>query len=171
MRFTTDIVWKKVADSWQLANGEEILLSIGKEQKGIRPLYLEDRSFSFTKKGSWNTSWHIFNANKQEILHLKFGLWSSKGRIEFQDGHSYGVVFKNMASLQIIIRDTKYGDDLICYQLNKNEVGKMYPNVTLFKNELATDKLLFLLAMGMCLFLEFHENEFDLTTFILLCTA
>lgn len=171
MTITSDIKWTKEKDTWQLSNGEEVMLSLGAKQKGTRPFFMEDRLFQIFEKGIWNPIWYIENQRKKKILQMKFGLWSSKGEIRFQDGALYQCYFKNSPCLKLIIRDLRYKEDLISFQVDKGKDGKLLPKMTLHQREMFTDKLLFLLALGMGLFLHYHENEMDFTTLILLLTA
>ncbi|HMQ00025.1 MAG TPA: hypothetical protein PKC24_09600 [Cyclobacteriaceae bacterium] len=171
MKFTTNLSWKKVADSWQLAHGEEMLLSIGKEQKSIRPLYMEGKLFQIVRSSSWNNSWKIISNSDSQILQLKFGFWDSKGKIKFSDGHIYELVFKNNPSLHFIIRDLRFGESLISYDLDMQSDGRVLPSMLIHQKEIHTDKLFFLLALGMVISLHYFEHTVDPTTFILLGTA
>ncbi len=171
MAITIGIKWTKEKDTWQLSNGEEVMLSLGTKHKGARPLFLEERSFQILEKGTWNPIWYIENSRKESILQMKFGFWSSKGKIQFQDGALYECYFKNSPCLKLIIRDLRYKEDLISFQVDKGKDGKLLPKMFLHQKEMFTDKLLFLLALGMGLFLQYHENEMDFATLILLLTA
>ncbi|MBW3467921.1 hypothetical protein [Arthrospiribacter ruber] len=171
MAITSNLKWNKEKDIWQLYNGEESLLSLGKKVKGQRPLFLENRSFKISEKGSWNPTWYIETERNEKILEMKFGFWSSKGKIRFQDGARYECHFRNMSNLQIIIYDLRYHEDLVSFQLETYEKGKARPKMVLHQKEVFTDKLLFLLGLGMSLFLQHYQEDADFTTTFLLLTS
>ncbi len=171
MTIASEINWTKEMDSWKLSNGEEVMLSLGAKKKGARPIFLEERSFQILEKGMWNPTWYIENHRKEQILHMKFGFWSAKGRIKFRDGALYECYFKNLPCFQIVIRDLRNREDLISFQADKRKDGNFLPKMVLHQKEMFTDKLMLLLALGMALFLHYHQNEMDFTRLILLLTA
>lgn len=171
MAITSDIKWVKEREKWNLVHGEELLLSLGTHQSGARPLYLEGRSFQIIKTGIWKPIVFIQTPNRDKILQMKSGFWSSKGKISFRDGAIYECDFKNMAQLQLIISDPRYGENLISFRPGRQADGKHIPQMVFHQKEILTDKLLFLLALGMDLFLHYHQDDFDLTTFLLLTSA
>lgn len=166
-----EIKWIKEKGKWNLVHGEELLLSLGTQQSGARPMYLEGRSFQIIKAGIWRPIVFIQTENKDKILQMKSGFWSSTGKISFRDGSIYTCDFKNMAQLRLIISDPRYGDNLFSFRSERQADGKHIPQMVFHQKEILTDKLLFLLALGMDLFLHYHQDDVDLTTFLLLTSA
>jgi hypothetical protein len=165
---TGTIRWVKEKNSWNLLNGEEVILKLGKQEKQIRNLWLENRRFKLMQKGSWSSSYHIESEGNQQILKLKFGFWSTVGKIKFEDGSRFECHLKNLANLQIVFHDLRYREDLLSYQVQQSKNGENYPVMIFHQKEAFTDKLLFLLALGMSLFLQYHQNDFDSNSFLLL---
>lgn len=171
MAITSDIKWTKEREKWLLVHGEELLLSLGINQTGARPLFLEGRSFQILKSGIWNPIWYIETDRKDKILQMKSGFWSSKGKVRFRDGSIYECHLKTMPHLQLIFSDPRYGENLMSFCLEQGSDGKQVPHMVLHQKEILTDKFLFLLALGMSLVLHYHQDDFDFTTFLLLTSA
>lgn len=165
------IRWEKELDIWNLLNGEDLILKLGKKEKKTRNIWMENRSFKLIEKGTWNPSWFIESERNQRILELKFGFWSAVGKIKFQDGSQFECHFKNKPNLQIVLHDLRYREDLISFQVERKKNGENHPVLTFHQKEAFTDKLLFLLALGMSLFLQYHQDDFDSNTFFLLLTT
>ena len=170
MRLESNVQWIKEEELWHLTYGEERLVSLGKATKGIRPFTLEGRKFNLIKKSGFGTTWQIVNERNHLLSQLKFGFWNSKGNIRFNDGRVFECNYKTLPKLIIDIKDLRYGEKLISYQVD-NSSSRPIPKLVLHKSEMFTDKLLFLLSLGMALMLDMFENEMDFTTYILLTTA
>jgi len=149
MKIDSTLVWKQEADSWVLQVGEDRLITIGKSKEGVRPFFLENRSFYLTEPKGLSKNWIIKNEAEDTILSLKYKFWSSKGIINFKDGSHYECQYKNLKYLSLVFRELKYGDDLITYKIPSGAYTGLKPEIIVHKNEVFTDKLLFLLAIGM----------------------
>lgn len=171
MRLDSNIQWQKVADTWHLSYGEDHLVSIGRQQKGIRPFQIENKVFSISKKSGFSTTWQIRDQYHREVLALKFGFWNSKGKALFAGGSTYEIQYKTLPSFSLNFTDKINGEKLITYQIEKHKSDHVHPKLILYKKEMFTEQLLLLLGLGMVLFLDLYDHEFDFTTFILLTTA
>ncbi|MCC5928908.1 MAG: hypothetical protein JJU28_06655 [Cyclobacteriaceae bacterium] len=170
MRLESSIQWKKEADTWHLTCGEDHLVSLGPNKQGVRSFYLESRSFRFIQKSIWTTQWKIVNERNEQLMELKFGFWSGKGKARFNDGSVFECSYKTLPKFSFDIKDLRYGEKIISYHIDTTS-GQSIPKLILHKREMFTDKLLFLLSLGMALLLQMFESEMDFTTYILLTTA
>lgn len=171
MKIDSTLVWKQEANTWVLSVGEEKLIIIGKSEGGVRPFFLENRSFYLTGPKGWSKNWIISNESDETILALKYRFWKSKGLINFKDGTQFECHYKNINYLSLVFKELKYGDEIISYKIPTGAYSGLKPEIIVHKSEVFTDKLLFLLALGMGQVLYTLDNEIDFTTLILLTTS
>lgn len=170
MRLESSIKWTKKGEIWRLSYGEDCLISLGSTTNGVRSFQLEGRKFSLVKKSTFTTTWQIFNERNHLLMQLKFGFWSSKGNIRFNDGGVFECNYQTLPKFSIHFKDLRYGEKFISYQVDITS-GKINPKLIFHKSEMLTDKFLFLLTLGLALVLDLYEHEIDFTTFILLTTV
>lgn len=171
MKIDSTLIWKQEADTWTLSIGEENLIIIGKSEGGVRPFYLENRSFYLNEPKGWSKNWIIKNEANETILTLKYRFWSSKGLINFKDSTQFECHYKNLNYLSLVFKELKYGDEILSYRIPSAAYTGLKPEIIVHKSEVFTDKLLFLLALGMGQVLHALENEIDFTTLILLSSS
>ncbi|WP_194774639.1 hypothetical protein [Pararhodonellum marinum] len=171
MKLDSTISWIKEKDQWHLTYGEDHLISLGTPSNGFRPFTMEGRKFRIKPQGFWQNKWLITNDYGQHILNMKFGFWDSKGRIQFRDGAKFECRFHQNPNFMVSIKDLRYGEDLLTYSLITEKNGSIKKDLILHQKEAFTDKLLFLLTLGMCMTLHYHHDGMDLGTFLTLCTA
>jgi hypothetical protein len=162
--------WIKEGYRYTLKSDETFLMTLHIYPAAGAAFILNEKEYVISTKGIWNPSIYVTTSGK-EILKLTHSIWSSKGKILFNDGTEYYNEYTSKGGLQL--RFTDAGNEILSYAVafeNKRPLLKF----TLGNEMIDAEKLLILAALGMTLFSSaFREiaGENDITTVAMLLTV
>jgi len=140
--------WVKQGMQFYLKKGNETLVELTLNLKGLSSFTLNSKQYVASRKGAWNPGYFIAEKG-QAVLSLKYGFWGSKGNIAFSDGAMYTCNYKSKGGLKM--RFFNGEEELMAYGLgfeNKRPVL----NFSIGATTQITEKILLLAALGLIAF-------------------